>query len=153
MTTWIPLTETDLTPLLTAAQGESLAARPHQDTPNDALTRALATATERIRRTIRDHELGVLSHAGDRVPPELQRTALHLALLTLADAVAGFILTDAQLDAIDDAEDVLDRIRSGLLPVSLPDDPEPGPGFRSAVATEVINRRAGRLSASRLRAL
>lgn len=153
MTNWIHITESDLRTYLNASQIETLLTRPNREGASDPLAPILEQTVSRIRADIRSRETNVLSEDQSAIPPELKRTACLLAIADLPGKIRGFALTEAQEDATDEAEDVLDRIRDGDLPVRVPADPQPTPEVRTEFGLEVARKRSVRLSGDQLNGL
>lgn len=153
MTNWIHLTEADLRAYLNASQIETLLTRPNRNAAADPLTPILEQTVSRIRADIRSRETNVLSEDEQAIPPELKRTACLLTMAELPGKIRGFVLTEGQEDATDEAEDVLDRIRDGDLPVRVPADPQPNPEVRTEFGLEVARKRPIRLRGDQLNGL
>ncbi|MBC2593047.1 hypothetical protein H5P28_02120 [Ruficoccus amylovorans] len=153
MTNWIHLTEADLRPHLNAAQVETLLSRPNRSGPSDPLLSVLDETVSRIRTDIRTQDTNILSEDEATIPPELKRTACQLAVATLPGRIRGFLLSEQQEEAADEAEEVLSRIREGDLPVRLPSTPQKSPDVRTEFGVEVTRKRTQRLSGSQLNGL
>ncbi|QYY34766.1 hypothetical protein [Ruficoccus sp. ZRK36] len=153
MTNWIPLTESDLRTILNAAQIETLHTRPHRGGSADPLAAILEQTVARIRTEIRSCETNVLSEDETLIPPELKRTACQLALAEIPGLIRGFVLTESQEEAVDEALDILDRIRDGDLPVRVPTAPTPSPEVRTQFGLEVTRKRINRISGDQLNGL
>lgn len=152
MKTWITLSETDIREYLNAAQRENLQARPDRDAGSDPLSAIIAEAVAAIRSDIRSVETNFLAEDEATIPPELKRTAVLLAVALMPGRISGILLTENQLIETEEAQTVLSRIRSGSLPVSLPDEPE-APEVRTSFGLEVARKRNIRLSGENLSGL
>ncbi|GHC07017.1 hypothetical protein [Cerasicoccus arenae] len=153
MTPWISLTESHVDLLLTAAQRESLAARPNQGFDNDLLTLAIAEVTLRMRLAIREQATNQLSASQSALPPETISSSAALCLGALDGKLPGFSLTEAQDTMLELAIDSLVEISTGALPVSTPIDPESAAIVRRTFGLFVSNRRPRAATATRLAGL
>ncbi len=153
MTNWIPITEADLRAYLSTAQVETLLTRPNRGGSGDPLAPILEQTVSRIRADIRSQETNILAEDETTIPPELKRTACLMAMAELRGKIRGFLLSESQEDEIDEAEDVLDRIRDGKLPVRVPTNPQKSPEVRTEFGLEVARKRSIRLSGDQLSGL
>ncbi len=153
MKTWITLSEDDIKAHLNAAQAETLLTRSSRGQSSDPLTPALDDTTASIRSAIRSQPTNALAENVSAIPPELKRTACLLVLAQLPGRIGGIMLTEEQMDFIAEAQDVLDRVRDGELPVSLPDEPEDAPEVRTSFGLTVARKREQRTTGRDLRGL
>lgn len=153
MKTWITITEDDINAQLNTAQSEAFLTRPHRGQSSDPFTPALDETIARVRAAIRSQSTNTLAEDETTIPPELKRTASLLVLFQLPGRIGGITLTYEQEDYIAEAEDVLDRVRDGDLPVSLPDGPEDAPDVRTSFGLEVARKREQRTTGRDLRGL
>jgi len=152
MSTWIPLTQAHIEPLLTGAQREALLARPNQGFDSDPLSVAMSRTTTRLRLAIIENEQNTLSDDQTGLPPELISTAASLCLGELDDRLPGMSLNEAQQLMLEVAVERLFEISGGDIPVSLPSDVEPveAPSTRGV---SIVRRRERRLTSLRLAGL
>ncbi|MBO5254550.1 MAG: hypothetical protein J6B07_01850 [Opitutales bacterium] len=119
-TQWIKITEQDLQIALNKTQLDLLKAEAIKTANTSICTNIIELVVSRIRAEIAASGVNMLDIDYARIPPELKECALRLAIESLHVRIPAIELSQAQIRAIEDSKEILSRVATGKLPISIP---------------------------------